>query len=461
MQRKFIVILLVCMLALAVFLAGCGGNNNAINNNIGNNNGSSSTASGSTNASGSPDGGSSDTQEPVKLSLLVDNGQLSVAIAEKLIEKFNEKYPHIEIELGLRPIGGEGDNFIKTRLATGDMNDIFVYNSGSLMQAINPERNMVDLSNEPFMDNLLDSYKSVVSRNGKVYGVPFRSSVSGGWFYNKKVYAEHGLSVPKTWSELMANLEKLKGTGVAPIIGSFKDTWTSQLIVLADFYNVLAEEPNFPENYSANKANFAGTPAALRSFQKLAETVGYYNEDLMATTFDSALGMLAEGKGAHYPMLSSAVAAILQNLPHLVDDIGFFAQPGDDPDRHGLTIWMPESFYIYKNSKNIEAAKQFLAFVATVEGASIMSEAYMPSGPFVIKGAKLPDNVLPIVKDMLPYFDAGLTAPALEFLSPVKGPILEQLTVEVGAGIRSPEEAAALYDQDVAKQARQLGLEGW
>ena len=50
--------------------------------------------------------------------------------------------------------------------------------------------------------------------------------------------------------------------------------------------------------------------------------------------------------------------------------------------------------------------------------------------------------------------------PALEFLSPVKGPALEQITVEVGSGIPPAEDGAALYDQDVKKQAKQLGLAG-
>ena len=72
------------------------------------------------------------------------------------------------------------------------------------------------------------------------------------------------------------------------------------------------------------------------------------------------------------------------------------------------------------------------------------------------------DAVAQAVADMLPYFEEeGRTAPALEFLSPIKGPALEQITVEVGSGIRPAAEAAALYDQDVTKQAQQLGLEGW
>ena len=52
-------------------------------------------------------------------------------------------------------------------------------------------------------------------------------------------------------------------------------------------------------------------------------------------------------------------------------------------------------------------------------------------------------------------------SPALEFLSPVKGPSLEQITVAVGSGLTSAEEGAKQYDADVEKQAKQLGLPGW
>ena len=74
----------------------------------------------------------------------------------------------------------------------------------------------------------------------------------------------------------------------------------------------------------------------------------------------------------------------------------------------------------------------------------------------------MPAEVATGVQDLGAYFAAdGSTAPALEFLSPIKGPNLENLTVEVGSGIRPAAEAAALYDEDVRKQAQQLGLPGW
>jgi raffinose/stachyose/melibiose transport system substrate-binding protein len=397
----------------------------------------------------------------VTISLLTDNAQLTVDQAKAVIEAFHAKYPNITVEHETRPGGGEGDNFVKTRLATGDMNDVFIYNSGSLMQALNPEQNLLDLTNEPFQDHVFDSFKPVVTFNGKVYGAPFGSTTAAGWFYNKKVYEQLGLSIPKTWDELMANNDKIKAAGIPAIIGTYKDTWTSQLIVLADYYNVQAQVPNFADDYTANKAKYATTPAALRSFEKHEQTAGYYNKDFLATTYDAGLKMLAEGKGAHYPMASWAVPSLLQNNPDQLNEIGFFPQPSDSPDISGFTVWMPGAAYIYKNSEHIEEAKLFLEFIASVEASDVLNSVSKPAGPYVIKGAKIPDDVPQLVKDMLPYFDTGKTAPALEFLSPVKGPNLEHITVEVGSGQRSAKDAAAMYDEDVKKQAQQLGLAGW
>ena len=68
----------------------------------------------------------------------------------------------------------------------------------------------------------------------------------------------------------------------------------------------------------------------------------------------------------------------------------------------------------------------------------------------------------PAVADLLPYFQKdGATAPALEFLSPIKGPALEQITVEVGSGIRPAPTAPRSTTKTCKKQAQQLGLPGW
>jgi len=383
---------------------------------------------------------------------------------DAVVAAFEAKYPAIKIEFEFRPGSSEGENLVKSRIAANDMPDLMTYNSGSLFQVLNLEKNIVDLSGEAFTGKLLDSFKTVVSYNGKgVYGIPFQPIPVGGILYNKKVYAELGLKVPKTWKEFMTNCETIKKAGKVPVIATYKDDWTAQLIMLADYYNLMAAYPKFADDYTANKAKYATTPAALRGFEKLQEiyTKGYINKEASSTTYDMGQAMLAKGEGVHYPMATWVLASLNANFPDKINDIGFFAQPGDSADKNGVTLWMPNNIAIPKTSKSIPAAKKFLEFYVSPEGLAAYMSVGAPDGAFAIKDVKLPDAVFPAVKDALAYINANKTAPALEFLSPVKGPNLPQICVEAGLALKSPVECAAEYDRDVEKQAKQLMLPGW
>ncbi len=156
--------------------------------------------------------------EEVTLSLLIDNGPQTVAAAEKGVEAFMAANPDIKVDIETRPGGGDGDNIVKTRLSTGEIGDVFLYNSGSLFQQINPQKYMVDLTAEPWQADIQPSFQNVVTAGGKVYGAPFQTAMGGGVLYNKKLYADLGLQVPKTWAEFMANNEKIKAAGKVPVI---------------------------------------------------------------------------------------------------------------------------------------------------------------------------------------------------------------------------------------------------
>src|SRR5687768_15156513 len=76
-------------------------------------------------ACGGDDSGGGGEGGQVTLSWLVDNSEGSTTRAEALIAAFNKKNPNIKIELETRPQGGEGDNLVKTRLATQEMTHVF------------------------------------------------------------------------------------------------------------------------------------------------------------------------------------------------------------------------------------------------------------------------------------------------------------------------------------------------
>jgi len=411
-------------------------------------------------------GSSDDSGGKVSLSFLVDNADASTKPAEALAKAFTAKNPDIEVKVETRPAGSEGDNLIKTRLSTGDMTDVFLYNSGSLFQAIAPQQNLVPITDQAYAGDLDQNFKTTVTADGQVYGVPFGGVTAGGVLYNKKAFAKAGVQVPKTWAEFMAGNAKLKAAGVTPVIQTYQDTWTSQLFVLGDFHNVVAADPTFAQDYTANKAKFATIPAALAGFQHLQDVhdAGYLNKDFASTKLDDGLKMLAEGTGAQYPMLSGVAGGMVANYPDAATDIGLFALPGTDAAKNGLTVWEPAGVYIPKSTtgEKLDAAKKFLAFIASTDGCAAQAKAYPPSGPIPVKGCALPADVPQATKDIEPYISTpGASSLALEFVSPVKGPSLEQITVEVGSGIRKAAAGAALYDEDVKKQAQQLGLAGW
>jgi raffinose/stachyose/melibiose transport system substrate-binding protein len=400
------------------------------------------------------------------LSFLIDNAPNTVAWANQLKTDFEAANPDIKIDIEQRPGGADGDNLVKTKLATGDMSDVFNYNSGSLFQQINPTQNLVDLSQEPWQADVLPSFKQVVTAtDGSVRGAPFGAAMGGGILYNIPMYKELGLSVPKTWADFMANNEKIKAAGKVAVIQTFGDTWTSQLFVLSDYFNVSAAAPSFAADYTANKAKYATTPAAMAGFQHQADVfkAGYLNADFAAAKFEDGVKDVATGKGAQYPMLTFAVSTVATLAPENLKDVGFFATPGTDAAKNGVTVWEPAALYIPASNKDhLDAAKKFVAFVASKQGCDSLNKAGGGTGPYLIKGCTLPADVPPAVSDLQTYFNAGETnSPALEFLSPVKGPSLEQITVAVGSGITTPADGAAQYDEDVKKQAQQLGLAGW
>lgn len=379
----------------------------------------------------------------------------------KAVAALAEEKLGITIEYEMRAGGADGDNVVKTRLASGDMADLCGYNSGSLLAALNPGEYFMDISQYDWAGVLDDTYKSTVSVDGKTFGVPLGSGQAGAVLYNKEMYAKYDLKVPTTWAEFVANCEVLKDNGETAVVAAYGDSWTSQVLFLGDFYNVLAEEPNFSTEFESGKVKYATTPAALASFSKYEDMQGFYNDDYLATTYDDACDMMAEGEGAHWFILTQAISNINSLYgKEVADNIGVFGVPGDDSANHGITVWMPTSIYGNKNSEKTDDIVRFMEFYTSTEALDAMSAVQLPDGPFYIKGYQLPDNAYEGVKtDMQAFFDAGKTATAMEFQTSVKGPNCPAICQEVGSGQITADEAAAKYDDDCYKQAVQLGLD--
>lgn len=354
-------------------------------------------------------------------------------------------------------------NLVLARAATNDLADLLGYHVGALLRALNPEENLIDITNEEFINNLDGQFINSVTVNGKIYGTPVLPINGGGVVYNKKVYEGLGLKVPKTWAELMDNCQAILDGGIIPVVGTFQVSSTAQMIWLSDFYNVTAAVPNFAEEYTANRIRLAETPVYVRSFEKMEEVYkrGFYNKDYLSTGRDDGLAKLARGEAAHYFGLTREINNIATNTPEYVEDIGFFPLPSDDAGIDGLTIWVPHGYYICKTTKNPEGARLFQEYMSSSDSVLAYTAKMAPTGPFLVKNVEMPKDIYPAIQTAVEYVENGKTQAAQEFVSPIKGPNTPQICVEASTGVKSPLEAAEAIDEDNAKFAKQLGLEGW
>lgn len=365
----------------------------------------------------------------------------------------------MEFEVEINPGGTEGDNILKTRMASGDLPDFLTYNAGSKLYDLNPSRGFLDISDWDVVDKFDDAFISSVNVDGAIYGMPQSSTQAGAVIYYKPDYEELGLEIPHTWDDFVANCQKLSDAGKTPVYFTGGETWATQVLFLGDFYNVAAENPSFAEDYTNGTAKYASTPAATESWTKYEDLVDFLNDDKSAATVTDGNYAIATGEATHWFILTQQLPLIMESVEN-EDDIGVFGIPGNDAENHGLTVWEPNAWYVNKDSEHIDAIKAFFEFWYSEEALDVYFGAYGANGPSCIKGYELPDSVCSAVRvDMQKYFDEGKVTPALEYQSPIKGTMCEQLTTAVGLGQMKGADAAADYDDDCKKSAVQLGYD--
>lgn len=106
--------------------------------------------------------------------------------------------------------------------------DMFTWWSGWLMKDLVSKGMLADLSSiwQQNASAYSPDVREAFTFNGKQYGVTLNLAY---WvtFYNKQVFAQHGLSAPTTWDEFTGACSKLKAAGVTPLAATIASRWPS------------------------------------------------------------------------------------------------------------------------------------------------------------------------------------------------------------------------------------------
>lgn len=318
----------------------------------------------------------------VKLRMMGYNAESSRATYLKYLD---EKLPEIEIEFEF--VSQDNfDNVLNSQLQAGEGPDIMEL--GGQTRLLANANYLLDLSDQEFISKYADAGIQPYTVDGKVYAAPLQSWYEG-IFYNKEIFEENGLSIPKTWEEFIELHKKLEEKGVkAQTMGAQSyEPMMKQSIALVnnEFYS---EEGNkdFDEKFNKGEASLAeGWLPAVEEWYKIIEE-GCLTEDMLGLSYDQALDEFATGKAAMWQCGPWAVETIKEKNPDL--EFGMFPIPGTNADKPGWLVGGPGSaFAINAKSEHVEEALKVLEVTATEEAQQALVKDN--AGSSFVKGVEI------------------------------------------------------------------------
>lgn len=287
----------------------------------------------------------------------------SSGIVQEIAKDF-EKKTGIKVDFQISP-DAQWRDLLKVKLDSNEAPDMFAADvtALTLYQAVRPDVNCVDLSGEEFIKRMADSVKPAVTYKDKVYGVVYPDEVTYFYSYNKKIFKDLGLSIPKSFAEFKNVCQKIKDSGVIPIYEATQNGWHQVLPLFETGPMYEKKHPGLYEKLNKNEMKVTDIPELLTIVKELKECadLGFYGDDYLNNMVEGADEAFANGKVAMVLIDPGWGPSMEKKYPQTKGNIGMFVMPWGDNQILGVN---PASYAYFVNSrgKHIEECLEFLRF---------------------------------------------------------------------------------------------------
>lgn len=350
MKRKVLSAVLCAAMTLGV-VAGCG------------------STSGSADASSSTKADATETEkdssDKVTIRMSYWNSEDTM---QAMLDYLADAVPNVEIEYQFID-NSNYDTIIDTQLSAGEGPDIICESPGSALKH-------AKLGYLEALDDLAADYSSagtsVYGYDGNTYALPGISWFEG-IYYNKEIFEENNIELPKTFDEFLDVCSKFQDAGMTPLAAGLK-SWepllkSSMAFVTAEYLST-DEGKGFGEAYRNGETTMDGTwNPYVETWSKLIDN-GVYTTDMTGVDHDQALEQFATGGAAMFCSGSWDYDAIMEKNPDLqLDMMPFYGTK----ESAGWLIGGPGcGFAANAASKNLDAVKEVLAAISTVDGQTAL-----------------------------------------------------------------------------------------
>jgi raffinose/stachyose/melibiose transport system substrate-binding protein len=376
----------------------------------------------------------------------------SQSLYPKIVKAFEAQNPNVTV----KTTNLENEAFkskMTALVASGDLPDIYVtWGGGVLKQQIDAGL-VKDITSDgsKVLGTMTDVSKKPYQFDGKTYAVPYDMGMVGFW-YNKKHFEKAGIDAPpKTWTEFLDAVRKLKDADVTPIALGGKDKWPGHY-----YWSYLAMRLGGMQamEQAAQSNDFGGTPfvqageklkelSDLQPFQQGYQNAGYDTPGGQAAT-------IGAGKAA-MELMGQWAPAVQEDASgnELGDDLGWFPFPTVEGGPGAVTdvFGGGNGFAVSKDAP--PEALDFLTFFMNEqnEREQVTSGASMP----VVKGAEsaLEDPNRKMVAEALNN-SAGFQLYLDQAFPPAVGQEVNDSVASLIAGKKSAQEVT----QSVTKVAK-------
>lgn len=328
-------------------------------------------------------------------------------IVTDIIKQFEAKNPNIKVQVEVLD-NEQYKNKIKVLSSSNSLPDVgFTWAAGYLQPFVkgNLMAPLDDVLNDGLKDQFVKGTTEAYAINGKTYGLPLELNIAP-IYYNKAIFKQYNLEVPKTYADFENVVKTLASKGVEPIALGNKDRWTGSL-----WYMYLADRIGGPQllNDAINGKKSFQDPAlttAAKDIQTLVSDNAFikgYN----GLSNDEGKAEFYNGKAAMYLMGTWELPNLTTNKDtpqSFKDNVGYFKFPTVEGGKSSIDSWVGGpgvGLFVAQNSKVKPEAKKFVKFFVEKWGEQSVSKAgVIPATKVDTSKVKLPQLYIDVLNDL-------------------------------------------------------------